>query len=63
MTDVFSKLRKRKTEVDMTRHKFINNASDAGRRRAKAAGASWEHERGFAGIQYYKAAAIWDKGD
>ena len=61
MTDVFVKLRKRKKEAGMTRNKFVNNASDAGKRRAKAAGATWEQERGFAGIQYREAAKIWDK--
>ena len=63
MTDVFVKLRERRKELTMNRNKFVNNASDAGRRRAKAVGATWEQERGFAGIQYYAAADIWDNGD
>ena len=57
----FAKLRKRKKEDGVARSKFVNNASDAGKRRAKAAGATWEQERGFASIQYREAANIWDK--
>lgn len=63
MTDVFVKLRKRRGELTMNQNKFVNNASDARRRRTTALGATWEQERGFAGIQYHTAADIWDTGD
>ena len=61
MTDVFTKLKRRLTEPDISRPKFTSVASDTARRRASKKGATTDVAKAFARVNYEKASVLYAK--